>query len=532
ATTPDEYRRYIEKDSALERRFQPIWVEEPSPEMTVDILRGLKEKYESHHGVKISDDALEAAVKLTHRYLQGRRLPDKAIDVLDQACARKKIRSYPTSEDREREELEAQVKELEEKVKKAEEEGNLKEWERLNSELTKKKRELLSRKDRKEDIEVKAEDIAEIVADMTGIPVSKMMEEEKDRLLRMEEELHRRIIGQDEAVKVVSEAIRRSRAGVSDPRRPLGTFLFLGPTGVGKTELARSLAEFLFGDEDAILRLDMSEFKEEHSIAKLIGAPPGYVGYEEGGKLTEAVRRRPYQVILLDEIEKAHPRVFDLFLQVFDDGRLTDSQGRTVSFRNTVIIMTSNIGSEYLREVMDRFKDRMDEVERALKTVREKFEKGEISEDVLKAEEERLGRRRKEIEEEIKREYEKVREKVLEIVRGYFRPEFLNRIDEIVVFHPLSKEEIFKILDILIERLNRRLEDQKIKVTLTDRAKELLSRKGFDPLMGARPLRRVIQKEIETELSSLILKGDVKEGDEVVVDEKDGKFEFKVPKRA
>ncbi len=582
ATTPDEYRQYIEKDSALERRFQPIWVSEPSPEITIEILKGLRPRYEEHHGVRISDEALEAAVKLTHRYIQNRHLPDKAIDVLDQAAARKKLKSiYPSVEEQELrasmerleeemrraeregdkekaarlakqkeeleaklaailskekalEELERRIKELEEEVKKAEEEGDIRKWESLSDELKElKKKLMLQKKKEKEEKEaegivVTAEDVAEVVAESTGIPVSKILEEERERLLRMEEYLHQRIIGQEEAIAAVSEAIRRARAGISDPRRPMGSFLFLGPTGVGKTELSRALAEFLFGDEDAMIRLDMSEFKEEHSISKLIGAPPGYVGYEEAGKLTEAVRRRPYCVILLDEIEKAHPRVFDLFLQVLDDGRLTDSHGRTVSFRNTVIIMTSNLGSEFLREVMDRFKHRVEEVERELRALEGRFREGEIDEKTYRELKEKLEARRREIEEEIDREFARTKERMLEIVRQYFRPEFLNRIDEVVIFHPLKREQILKIVDILIRRLNERLRDQKIEVKLTDEARELLARKGFDPLMGARPLRRVIQREIENKLSELILQGRVREGDTVVVGAKGEEFDFKL----
>jgi len=340
---------------------------------------------------------------------------------------------------------------------------------------------------------VDEEDVAKVVSEWSGVPASKMMEEEKKKLLKMEEYLHRRVIGQDEAIKAVCEAIRRARAGVSDPRRPLGSFLFLGPTGVGKTELAKALAEFLFGSEDALIRLDMSEFKEEHSVAKLIGAPPGYVGYEEGGKLTEAVRRRPYSVILLDEIEKAHPRVFDLFLQVLDDGRLTDSHGRTVSFRNTVIIMTSNLGSEYLRDMMNN---------------------PEIMRDP----------------EKFKEAFEVAKKRILDTVKSYFRPEFLNRIDEIVVFHPLTKEQILQIVDLQIEQLRKRLQDQKMDIELTDAAKELLAEEGFDPLMGARPLKRAIQKNIENKISELILEGKLTEGHKVIVDAKDGEFTFEVVK--
>ncbi len=580
ATTPDEYRKYIEKDSALERRFQPVWVEEPSPEATIEILKGLRPKYEDHHGVKISDEAIEAAVNLSHRYIQNRNLPDKAIDILDTAAARKKIKSlWPSPEEmeirnrlkrleqeikqaenekdeeklaqlkKEKEELEKKlvslgkketmdiaaleekIKELEEKAKKAEEEGNLEEWEKLSDEIKElKKKKILAqkKKESKEKLIVTAEDVAEVVSEMTGIPLSKMVEEEKEKLLSMEEHLHKRVIGQETAVRKVAEAVRRARAGVSDPRRPLGSFLFLGPTGVGKTELAKTLAEFLFGDEDAMVRLDMSEFKEEHSVAKLIGAPPGYVGYEEGGKLTEIVRRRPYCVILLDEIEKAHPRVFDLFLQVLDDGRLTDSQGRVVSFRNAVLIMTSNLGSEYLRDLMEKYNPRYKAIHDRLQALEEKRAKGEITEEQYKKEREEIEADRKQLEKAFDEEFVKAAEKVLEVVKQYFRPEFLNRIDEIVVFHPLKTEQVLKIVDILIARLNERLADRNIKVVLTDKAKELLIRRGFDPLMGARPLKRVIQRDIENKLSELILKGEVKEGHEVVIDAEGDQFKFEV----
>ncbi|HHF58332.1 MAG TPA: ATP-dependent Clp protease ATP-binding subunit, partial [candidate division WOR-3 bacterium] len=533
ATTPDEYRKYIEKDSALERRFQPVWVEEPDVNTTIEILKGLRQRYEEHHNVKISDEAIEQAVKLTHKYIQDRFLPDKAIDVLDQAAARKAMQTGSAGEDREKKikELEAKVKELEEMAKKLEEEGKVEEWEKCEDEIKKLKKELLILKNSKDKsekkVEVTGEDIAEVVSRWTGIPVQKMLEEEKKKLLSMEEHLHKRVVGQDEAVRAVSEAIRRARAGVSDPRRPLGSFLFLGPTGVGKTELAKTLAEFLFGDEDAIIRLDMSEFKEEHSVAKLIGAPPGYVGYEEGGKLTEAVRRKPYSVILLDEVEKAHPRVFDLFLQVLDDGRLTDSQGRTVSFRNTVIIMTSNIGSEYLRDLMERYNPRFEALSRKLNELDEKKKKGEIDEKTYEKERREVLKERDKLEEEFSREFEDAKKKVLDVVKHTFRPEFLNRIDEIVVFHPLKWEHILSIVDILINNLRVRLKDKQLDIELTERAKDLLGRRGFDQVMGARPLKRLIQKEIENKLSSMILRGDVKEGDTVVVDAEEGEFKLK-----
>ncbi|MGC8893842.1 MAG: ATP-dependent Clp protease ATP-binding subunit [candidate division WOR-3 bacterium] len=468
ATTPDEYRQYIEKDSALERRFQMVWVSEPSPETTLQILRGLRPRYEKHHGVRFADDALEAAVRLTDRYVQARHQPDKAIDALDQAGSRVRIRAGAlTVEGGELAELKARLAEAEE-AEDAEKEADLR---RRIAELEKRG------SDRADGLVVSAEDVAQVVSAWTGIPVSRLVEEEKQRLLEIEKALHSRVVAQDEAVRRVAEAIRRSRAGVSDPKRPMGSFLFLGPTGVGKTELARALAEFLFGDEDSMIRLDMSEFKEEHSVAKLIGSPPGYVGYEEGGKLTEAVRRRPYTVLLLDEVEKAHPRVFDLFLQVLDDGRLTDAHGRTVSLRNAVIIMTSNIGSFYLQEALKR-----------------------DSEDAFSEAEAR----------------------VIEEVKHSFRPEFLNRIDDIVVFRPLTRDQIKAIVDLMIARLNKRLLEQGFSVELSAEARDWLADRGYEPSQGARPLRRLIQREIENRLSEMILKDELKEGDTVIVNVEEG----------
>ncbi len=538
ATTVDEYRKYIEKDPALERRFQPIYVDEPTEEETIEILKGLRPKLEKHHKVKISDEAIESAVKLTRRYVTFRKLPDKAIDALDQASARKKLMAVAVPP--EVQEIERKLRSLEEEIQKAYLEGNYEKEAQLKIkkvQLEKEKQELLSRlggaetkiseiKKRIEELDqeilkasergdyereanlkiekVKLEkelkelesqkaqelivgwdDTAQVVSEWTGIPVTKLKEEEMERLLRLEEELHKRVIDQEHAVTVVAEAIRRARAGLKDPKRPIASFLFLGPTGVGKTELSKALAELLFGDEDALIRLDMSEFKEEHSVAKLIGAPPGYVGYEEGGKLTEAVRRKPYSVLLLDEVEKAHSRVFDLFLQVLDDGRLTDSHGRTVDFRNTVIIMTSNIGSQYLLSIS-------------------------VDGD----------------EERVQKEFERAREKVLEELRYHFRPEFLNRIDEIIVFKPLTMKELFQIIDLLVASINKRLAERNISIELTEGAKEHLVRLGYDPAYGARPLKRTLQKHLETPLANLIIKGEIKDGQRVMVDLKDGKLEF------
>ncbi|RUM43578.1 MAG: ATP-dependent Clp protease ATP-binding subunit, partial [Desulfurobacterium sp.] len=443
-----------------------------------------------HHKVKITDDAVEAAVKLSKKYIQGRYLPDKAIDVLDEACARKKIEvTYTSPELTElKERLHSLRAELDDAVKKEEFDKAAKLKKEIKD-IEAKIKELEEKREKsKEEGElpvVTAEDVAEVISEMTGIPASKLQEEEIQKLLKMEEELHKRVIGQERAIKAISEAIRRARAGLQPPNRPLGSFLFLGPTGVGKTELAKTLAEYLFGDESAIIRFDMSEYMERHAVSKLIGAPPGYVGYEEGGQLTEAVRRKPYSVILLDEIEKAHPDVFNILLQILDDGRLTDAKGRTVDFSNTVIIMTSNVGSEKIMNL-----------------TKEEFEKN----------------------------YEKIKENLMKELKLRFRPEFLNRIDEIIIFHPLSEEEIKKIVDLLIDKLNKRLEDRGIKVVLSEEAKSELAKRGYVPEFGARPLRRTIQREIETPLSVKILEGSVKEGDTVKVDydKEKGEFTFTV----
>ncbi len=536
ATTLNEYKKYIEKDAALERRFQPVYVGEPTVEETISILRGLKEKYEVHHGVKIKDSALVAAATLSHRYITDRYLPDKAIDLIDEAASRirMEIDSLPVEID----EIERKITQLEiekqalkkekdrasqEKIKKIDKElADLKEkrdsmkaqWQKekeiiekinrlkeevdrlkieeqnaerkgdlekiaeirygklieLNKEIEKATKELakIQEKGKMLKDEVDEEDIAEIVSKWTGIPVSKMLEGEIEKLIKMEENLKKRVVGQDHAIRIVSDTIRRARAGIQDPNRPLGSFIFLGPTGVGKTELARALAEFLFDDERAMVRLDMSEYMERHSVARLIGAPPGYVGFEEGGQLTEAIKRRPYSIILLDEIEKAHPDVFNVLLQVLDDGRLTDGQGRTVDFRNTVIIMTSNLGSQAIMEYSG--------------------------------------------------DYQKIEEKIREILKQHFRPEFLNRIDEIIIFKPLTKESLLKIVEIQILNLAKRLAEKKLKIKLSERAKELLAEKGYDPVFGARPLKRTIQREIENPLSMKILKGEFSEGNKIFVD--------------
>src|SRR6187455_1111331 len=468
ATTLDEYRKNIEKDPALERRFQPVLVSEPTVEETIEILTGLKDRYEAFHRVRITEEAIVAAAELSDRYIRDRFLPDKAIDLIDQAGARVRLRSKTKPEDTRaaEEELRHMGRERDQAIS-AE---DYKRADELKAQIDERRAQQEGRKEaRSRAPEVTVEDIADIVSRRTGIPVSQLTQEERDRLLKLEQRLHERVVGQDEAVEAVAEAVRRARAGLADPRRPDGSFLFLGPTGVGKTELARALAEFLFDSEDAIVRVDMSEFMEQHSVARLIGAPPGYVGYEEGGYLTEAVRRRPYSVILLDEVEKAHKDVFNVLLQVLDDGRLTDGQGRTVDFRNTLIVMTSNLGSQYL---------------------------------VNQAEGE---------------DTEAVRDQVMAEVRSAFRPEFLNRVDEIILFHRLKRENMGRIVDIQMVRLAKLLEDRKIVLKIDGKARDWLAEKGYDPSYGARPLKRAIQKAVQDPLAELILSGKIKDGETVVI---------------
>jgi ATP-dependent Clp protease ATP-binding subunit ClpB len=533
ATTLDEYKKHVEKDAALARRFQPVFVSEPTVEDTISILRGLKDRYEQHHGVRITDSAIVAAATLSNRYITDRFLPDKAIDLIDEAAARLKMQvdSKPEeldSIDREivrlKIEQEALKKESDpgskERLKRLEKEmvslekqsadltarwksekDKLSDAQKLKTELDHLRVELANAQRKGEyqragelaygripDIEKKlktveaaegrgamveeavtADHVAQVVSKWTGVPVDRMLEGEKEKLLRMEQQIGKRVIGQAEAVRAVSTAVRRARAGLQDPHRPIGSFMFLGPTGVGKTELTKALAEYLFDDESALLRIDMSEYMEKHSVARLIGAPPGYVGYEEGGALTEAVRRRPYQVILFDEIEKAHPDVFNVLLQVLDDGRLTDGQGHTVDFRNTLIVMTSNLGSEYLANQPE----------------------GEDT--------------------------DAVRDQVMAVVRANFRPEFLNRVDEIILFHRLKRNEMTKIVDIQMARLVKLLEDRKITLELEPSAREWLADKGWDPAYGARPLKRVIQKSVQDPLAEMILSGSIKDGEKVVV---------------
>jgi ATP-dependent Clp protease ATP-binding subunit ClpB len=556
ATTLDEYRKYVEKDAALERRFQPVMVDQPSVEDTISILRGLKEKYEAHHGVRIKDAALVAAATMSNRYISDRFLPDKAIDLIDESAA--KLRTEIDSMPQELDEVSRRVMQLEierEALRKEEDSASRRRLEQLEKELaalredqtrlrvrwdaeknavvklreireqiedtkiqieqaerqydlnrvaelrygklTQLQKELateeerLARKDgaRLSKEEVDEDDIAGVVARWTGIPVSKLLEGEKQKLLHLEEELHRRVIGQNEAVDAVAEAVLRTRSGLADPNRPIGSFIFLGPTGVGKTELARALAEYLFDDEHALIRIDMSEYQEKHTVARLLGAPPGYIGFEEGGQLTEAVRRRPYSVILFDEVEKAHPDVFNVFLQILDDGRLTDGQGHTVDFKNTIVIMTSNVGSH---RILD-FKGSFDGAEYAI-----------------------------------------MRATVLDELRQHFRPEFLNRVDEVIVFHALTEDELLKIVDIQLERLRRRLAERRITLELSDAARRHLVKVGYDPSYGARPLKRTIQKELETPLGRKILAGEIDDGETVDVgfDDVRGELTFTVAETA
>ncbi|MGE5580893.1 MAG: ATP-dependent Clp protease ATP-binding subunit [Bacillota bacterium] len=494
ATTLDEYRKHVEKDAALERRFQPVMVSEPSVDETIAILQGLCDRYEAYHKVKYTDEALETAVKLSDRYVSDRFLPDKAIDLIDEAGSRVRMKASEAPDElRALDEKIAQLAQEKEAAVARQEFEKAAEFRDKEQELRKMREE--KKKDwQTKDIPVKsqvtADDIANIVSDWTGIPVKKLAAEESERLLHLEDELHRRVIGQSEAVEAVARAVRRSRAGLKDPKRPIGSFIFLGPTGVGKTELARTLAEALFGDEDAMIRLDMSEYQERHTVSRLVGAPPGYVGYDEGGQLTEAVRRKPYSVVLLDEIEKAHPDVFNVLLQVLEDGRLTEARGRTVDFRNTVIIMTSNAGAEVIhgKAVLGFTADR----------------------DTEKA-------------------HVEMKDRVMDAVKRIFRPEFINRVDEIIVFHSLTTEHLKSIVDLQLKEVASRLrESSGIGVDTTDAAKEKLIAEGTDPAYGARPLRRAIQRLVEDPLSDLVLRGQVKAGETVVVDvDESGSITFK-----
>ncbi|NUR70535.1 MAG: ATP-dependent Clp protease ATP-binding subunit [Hamadaea sp.] len=496
ATTLDEYRKYIEKDPALERRFQPILVPEPTVEDTIEILRGLRDRYEAHHGVRFTDDALIAAAELSDRYLADRFLPDKAIDLIDQAGARVQLRSHGGTADVR--DLETRLEQLGRDKDQAVAGEQFERASELRDEIAAIREEIAQAStDRTRVPEVRPEDIAEIVARATGIPARQLTEEEKHRLSHLEERLHERLIGQDEAVRAVAQAIRRSRTGLGDPNRPIGSFLFLGPTGVGKTELARALAEAMFGSQDRMIRLDMSEYQERHTVSRLVGAPPGYVGYDEAGQLTEAVRRRPYSVVLLDEIEKAHPDVFNLLLQVLDDGRLTDSQGRTVSFKNTVLIMTSNLGSEFITAEGPGLGFSAS---------------ASSSADGAAA-----------------RTDERIRDQVLRRLRDQLRPEFLNRIDEIVIFHRLDETELEQITDLMLEQTRRKMRAQDVTVEFTADAIKWLVEHGFEPAYGARPMRRTIQREVDNRLSEMLLDGRIGPGSRVVVDARDGELAVESP---
>ncbi len=490
ATTINEYKKYVEKDAALERRFQPVTVGEPTVEETIQILKGIRDKYEAHHGVKITDEALEAAAKLSDRYIADRFLPDKAIDLVDEASSKMRLKSYtaPPSLKKLEEEVEKLKQEKEEAISTQdfEKAAKIRDKEKEKREELTEKRRTWEQKAQSSKKKITADDIADIVSLWTDIPVKSLKEEESQRLLHLEEELHKRVVGQDEAVTAVSKAIRRGRVGLGDPKRPIGSFIFLGPTGVGKTELSKAIAASLFGDEDAMIRVDMSEYMEKHTVSRLIGSPPGYVGYDEGGQLTDKVRRKPYSVVLFDEIEKAHPDVFNILLQIMDDGFVTDAQGRRVNFRNTIIIMTSNIGA---RNITDPKK---------------------------------LGFSAAADQE--KENYEKIKDSVLDELKRAFRPEFLNRVDDVIVFRPLNEEEIKQIASLMLKSFQKRLIDRDIKVEVTDGALTEIAKEGFDPVYGARPLRRAIQSKIEDMIAEQILEGKVKDGDAIKVDVKDKAF--------
>ncbi|MCY8725591.1 ATP-dependent protease ATP-binding subunit ClpC [Bacillus inaquosorum] len=491
ATTLDEYRKYIEKDAALERRFQPIQVDQPSADESIQILKGLRDRYEAHHRVSITDDAIEAAVKLSDRYISDRFLPDKAIDLIDEAGSKVRLRSFTTPPN---------LKELEQKLDEVRKEkdaavqsqefekaASLRDTEQRLREQVEDTKKSWKEKQGQENSEVTVDDIAMVVSSWTGVPVSKIAQTETDKLLNMESILHSRVIGQDEAVVAVAKAVRRARAGLKDPKRPIGSFIFLGPTGVGKTELARALAESIFGDEEAMIRIDMSEYMEKHSTSRLVGSPPGYVGYDEGGQLTEKVRRKPYSVVLLDEIEKAHPDVFNILLQVLEDGRLTDSKGRTVDFRNTILIMTSNVGASELK--------------------RNKYVGFNVQDET--------------------QNHKDMKDKVMGELKRAFRPEFINRIDEIIVFHSLEKKHLTEIVSLMSDQLTKRLKEQDLSIELTEAAKAKVAEEGVDLEYGARPLRRAIQKHVEDRLSEELLRGNIHKGQHIVLDVEDGEFVVK-----
>ncbi len=495
ATTVTEYRKYVEKDKALERRFQPIFVEEPSVFETIEILKGLKTRYETFHSLTITDEAINSAAKLSQRYISDRFLPDKAIDLIDEASSRVRVRTLMTPPDLK--ELEASIRSIVEQKQKAIKDQDFEKAAQLRDkekQLLKEKKEIEEQKSRSKKTNkeiVDENDIAEVLSNWTGVPVYKLTSTESSKLMNMENGLHKRVVGQDQAIKTVSKAIRRSRSGLKDPKRPIGSFMFLGPSGVGKTELAKTIAEFLFEKEETLIQVDMSEYMEKHSVSKLVGSPPGYVGYDEGGQLTEMVRRRPYSVILLDEIEKAHPDVFNILLQIFEDGHLTDSQGKRVDFKNTVIIMTSNLGA---REIQKN-------TPLGFKTI--------DTEDLS---------------------YDEIKEKVMSELKRVFRPEFLNRVDEVIVFHKLTEKQVFNIMDLMMSRLGQALELQGIMIDIKKSAKDLLLEKGYDPAMGARPMRRAIQNLIEDPISEKIIAGEGTSGQKVVVKSKSGKMQFEIKK--
>ncbi|HZJ99059.1 MAG TPA: ATP-dependent Clp protease ATP-binding subunit [Tissierellaceae bacterium] len=493
ATTIDEYRKHIEKDSALERRLQSIMVEEPNVDDTIKILEGLRDKYEAHHGVKITDDAIKAAAELSSRYIADRFLPDKAIDLIDEAASMLRVRSYVAPD--ELKDLEDKLEELQKEKEEAintqnyEKAAKIRDDERQIKEELKNNQLNWEQKKHSSNMVVAYDEIANVVSDWTGVPVTRMTTEESERLLKLEETLHEKVVGQDQAVDAVASSVRRARVGLKDPNKPVGSFIFVGPTGVGKTHLAKALSEELFGDENAMIRIDMSEYMEKHSVSRLIGSPPGYVGYDEGGQLTEAVRRKPYSVLLFDEIEKAHPDVFNVLLQILDDGRLTDSKGRTVDFKNTVIIMTSNVGATSIRKQNVLGFAPSSDVE--------------------------------------KEEYEKMKETIMEELKRTFRPEFLNRLDEVIVFHSLQEDQVQEIVDIMIDELEKRMAKLDINISITEATRKYISKQGFDPVYGARPLERTIRKMIEDEVAEEILKGNVSKEDKIIVDCEDDKLTFK-----
>jgi len=495
ATTVNEYRKYVEKDKALERRFQPIFVDEPTVFETIEILKGLKTRYETFHGLTITDEAITSAAKLSQRYISDRYLPDKAIDLIDEASSRVRVRTLMTPPDLK--ELDASVKSIIREKEQAIKDQDFEKAAQLRDkekQMLKEKKEIEEQKSRTRSISkevVDENEIAEVLSNWTGVPVYKMTSSESSRLMRMEDELHKRVIGQDQAINTVSKAIRRSRSGLKDPKRPIGSFMFLGPSGVGKTELAKTIAEFLFDKEETLIQIDMSEYMEKHSVSKLVGSPPGYVGYDEGGQLTEMVRRKPYSVILLDEIEKAHPDVFNILLQIFEDGHLTDSQGKRVDFKNTVVIMTSNLGAR--------------EIQKNTPMGFKKVDTEDLS-------------------------YDEIKEKVMSALKRIFRPEFLNRVDEVIVFHKLNQSQVFNIMDLMMSRVSQALELQGIMMELKKSAKNLLLEKGYDQAMGARPMRRAIQNLIEDPISEKIIAGEVRSGQIVVVKAKDQKMQFEIKK--